>query len=334
MDNTSLENLAYDIAIMTEREQAFLEKAWDDSAILPNPDPVRTIVVAVHNGEPHADDVLAVALLKVLSGFNVKVIRTRDPKELEEADLRVDVGEGILDHHGARAVPGVAACSRVFALLHGSYQRPKEVWDNLRPLVEATAAMDSGASTVNVNPWVHAGVMAEMSRPGFGHAGFGPASDLDQDRPDYDALFGRLLDTMVIMVIDMVEWGCQAAKARTSAEKAILDAGNSKVVVFPKEARLADVKRMLWEAKSPCIYYVSPNGPEDYRVLCAADPEAPFAFNNSRRLIPEKFRGLRGSSLADAADLDDAIFCHVAGFIAGFATEKSATKFAKLCAAD
>lgn len=64
--------------------------------------------VAVHNGVFHSDDVFSVALLRRLTkecGTTLNVVRTRDAKELEKADMRVDVGgkynEATLDfdHH-------------------------------------------------------------------------------------------------------------------------------------------------------------------------------------------------------------------------------------------
>jgi uncharacterized UPF0160 family protein len=54
-----------------------------------------SLTVAVHAGNFHADDVFSVALLKWLctaTDTELSVIRTRDYKELQSADMRVDVG--------------------------------------------------------------------------------------------------------------------------------------------------------------------------------------------------------------------------------------------------
>ena len=54
-----------------------------------------SLTVAVHAGNFHADDVFSVALLKKLCNtcdIELKVIRTRDYKKLQKADMRVDVG--------------------------------------------------------------------------------------------------------------------------------------------------------------------------------------------------------------------------------------------------
>lgn len=310
--------LTFDPSLLTEREAQLISNNWDGSAQLK--DDVQAINVAVHNGEFHADEALAIALLRVLSGAEIYWVRTRDPKVLADAELRIDVGEGLLDHHGKRSEQGVAACSRVFALLFQSRSQPKEVWEALDPVVVATAATDTGVSgSTNINPWVHAAAMAARAR------GENP-----------DEAFNKVVDKMTEFVADLVEAAQAAAKAKFAASDAIVKAGDSKVVAFPAEARLANVKQMLWELKAPCVYYVSPEGESDWRVLCAADPELPFDPFGSRRLIPAKFRGLRGTGL-DLALPDGfigGIFCHQAGFIAGFTSREAAVQFANICLAD
>lgn len=66
--------------------------------------PVSERQVVVHNGVFHADDVFAVALLRLVAG-NFKIIRTRSMEYLHEAPGRVvvDVGEDIFDHHGSQS---------------------------------------------------------------------------------------------------------------------------------------------------------------------------------------------------------------------------------------
>lgn len=315
---TSLD-LAYNGDLLTAKEKAVIVENWDGEAQLI--DGVHDLHVGVHGGiEFHADEALGLALLRVLSGAKVTWVRTRDPKVLDEVDLRVDVGEGLLDHHGSRAEAGVAACTRVFLLLRNSRTQPREVWESLAPLVEATAATDTGVEgSVNVNPWVHAACMAARAR--------GEAAD--------DA-FARVVDTMTAFIADVVEAAQAAAAAKAAAEKEISEAGDSEVVVFSEASRLADVKKMLWERKHPCVYFVSPETQDDWRVLCAADPDRPYSPFDSRKLIPGKYRGLRnaGLDLALPDGFVGGVFVHAAGFIAGFTTKTAAVRFARICLAD
>lgn len=82
--------------------------------------------VVTHNGMFHADDVYAIALVKMmkLPGYR-KVIRTRDPALMEDAQLVIDVGfkyDGVkyFDHHQKEGCPTFsdgqkkAACSLVW----------------------------------------------------------------------------------------------------------------------------------------------------------------------------------------------------------------------------
>ena len=56
------------------------------------------ICIGTHSGIFHCDDVMAVAMIAILTK-NVNVIRSRDEETLKMADLLVDVGYGTYDHH-------------------------------------------------------------------------------------------------------------------------------------------------------------------------------------------------------------------------------------------
>lgn len=59
----------------------------------------KKISVGTHNGIFHLDELVAVALISILHGGNVSVIRTRDLNTLKLCDIVVDVGGGPYDHH-------------------------------------------------------------------------------------------------------------------------------------------------------------------------------------------------------------------------------------------
>ena len=64
------------------------------------------MLAVTHDGVFHADDVLGAAILRK-AYKNITIVRTRDPKVLEEADILFDVGSsydpssGRFDHHQA-----------------------------------------------------------------------------------------------------------------------------------------------------------------------------------------------------------------------------------------
>ena len=59
----------------------------------------KNILIGTHNGIFHYDELIAVALISILHGGNISVIRTREPSTLKFCDIVVDVGGGIYDHH-------------------------------------------------------------------------------------------------------------------------------------------------------------------------------------------------------------------------------------------
>lgn len=320
-NNTNVNNaLEFSSELLNAAEKYFIGDNGEGLSVIQDWAQIPTI--AVHNGPFHADEALAVGLLRIFwAGPNeqVRVVRTRDPKVMEFC-LRVDVGEGLLDHHGQRAEAGTAACTRVWQLL---CQTPglvephqKEALDDL---VNTVAAWDTGDNSVP-NPLSY---VAD-----FSHA----ANILGR----LDEAFEDVCNMVQEHIGSIVTAADAAATAKAAAEDVIKEASaaGARTVTFPAKARWANVKQMLWEKKdSRVMFYVSPEGPEDWRILCAAHPDAgeysPFS---SWELIPEKFRGLRGETLSEAAGIPGGIFCHAAGFIAGFKTREGAEAFAHLCA--
>lgn len=321
-------DLRYDESILTDEEKDYVFPDENGLAVLKTD---RELFVGVHDGEIHADEAAAVALLNVLLPCRVTVVRTRDKEKLKLVSLRVDVDEGLCDHHGRRFEPGVAAVTRVFCLLRQTLDRVDEVWEKLSYRVDAIARVDSGVKdSPNKYPWVHTAVLREKAQPGMAVGGMGR-----EDEKGLDALFGRIVRRFEDEFDDLVSVADEAHDAKVSALEAIAraEAAGEGVVVFPPEAYLADGKKMMWERKCNALYYIIEESENDYRLLCAAEPDKEFSFMSSRKLVPEKYRGLRDDDLKKATGIDSAKFCHIAGFTAGFSTLDGARAFAKLCLA-
>lgn len=301
-------------ALRTDREKAIMDLTWDEQVTIRDGvfQPGHKVVIGTHNGQAHADEALAIALIALF--VDVDVVRTRDEKKLSECDLRVDVGEGLLDHHGSRHVVGISAATRVWQLLN-NYTDMSWFLD----IVRKTAEVDTGIDIPDKPfPWFHTLWAAEIRR----------------GVPE-DEVFQHVFDRVYEEILALME-NCRAAEeAKAAAEAALEAAGEgARVVVFDAAAREAEVKKLLWDRKSQAIFYVSPESPDDWRILCCAPTDAGYSYFASARLIPEKFRGLRGSDLDQATGLQGGIFCHQAGFIAGFKTREAAEAFANLCLQD
>lgn len=306
--------VAYNKELLNVTEQQLIISMRDGTAVLKQIIPVG-MTVGTHDGMFHADEVLSLALLR-LQQPELKWVRTRNPEVLA-GTIRIDVDEGLLDHHGSRAEPGVAACSRVYALLRQSDLIPEWAQRVLEPIVTIVASWDTGDdSQPHPLAYVHALASAATATSG------------DMDAAFEDALF--MVERHLKALIESAAASWAATAAADAAIKAQPDAA---VVVFEPACRAADVKQLLHTAGHPATYYVSPESAADWRVLCCAPTEQHYSPFASKMLIPERFRGLRGAALAEAAGLpaDCGIFCHAAGFIAGFKTRDVALAFAARC---
>lgn len=290
------------------------------------------MVIGTHSQGFHADDLLSVLLLKEELCPGAKIIRSRDKDELAKADFLPDVGEGLLDHHGSRAnrEARISALTRVFwGLVNNFIVLPCDgsgQWivenhymeyccSRLLEVVEAVAAYDCGNPAdgmQNPFPWVHTWSTWAQSQE----------KDMDQE-------FLNAMSRMKQELEQMGEiWDAEFAALETA--KATIQKGG-KVITFGKDGRWAPIKELLYETQSDCVYFVSPDAEDDWKVLCAADPSKPFSGFSSRRLMPAKFRGLREEELSSTTGIPGCIFCHQDGFIAGFKTCEAAAAFANLC---
>lgn len=67
------------------------------SIVTTNTTVTTTKTVVTHNGLFHADEGFGVAFLNLLLGPEMRVVRTRNPAQIEQADVALDVG-GIYDN--------------------------------------------------------------------------------------------------------------------------------------------------------------------------------------------------------------------------------------------
>jgi len=81
--------------------------------------------IVTHNGIFHADEVTAVALLKLDERFeNISIVRTRDADVIASADIAVDVGgvydvnKGRFDHHQHSYTGPMSSAGMVYEALH------------------------------------------------------------------------------------------------------------------------------------------------------------------------------------------------------------------------
>jgi uncharacterized UPF0160 family protein len=278
--------------------------------------------VATHPGNFHADDVFAVAVLRLVHG-PLEIVRTRDEDVHAASDVRVDVGgrsdadSGDFDHHqkgGAGERPnGVRYASfglvwrRYGAELAGSPEAAEAIDERL---VQGVDANDTGQSfsqplVGEMGPMTVSGVIAAMN----------PAWDEELTPAEEDALFDRAVD----LATGILEREIAGAAAFQRAQQLVRDA-----IERAPDPRLIELdSNMPWRDAvvnnaAEALYVIYPKS-DGWGMQ--AVPLALGTFDN-RKDLPAGWAGLSGKDLADATGVEDAVFCHPARFYASARTRE------------
>jgi uncharacterized UPF0160 family protein len=290
--------------------------------------------VATHPGNFHADDVFAVATLRLAHGDGVEVIRTRDEAAQAAADVRVDVGgrsdpeTGDFDHHqkgGAGERPnGIRYASfglvwRAFgARLAGSEAAAAAIDERL---VQGVDANDTGQTIAE--PLI--GGIRALSVSGV-IAALNPSWDEELAPDEEDGRF----EEAVALATRILEREVAGAAAFDRARQLVLDA-----IARAEDPRVIELDRnMPWReavlAGAPEALYVIYPKSDGWGLQ--AVPTAPGSFEN-RRSLPAAWGGLGRDELAATTGVEDAVFAHVAGFYASAGSREGITALAKLAMA-
>ena len=272
--------------------------------------------VATHPGNFHADDVFAIAVLQLVHG-ELDVVRTRDAEAQAAADLRVDVGgkhapaTGDFEHHQKGG-----AGERANGLLYASFGLVwREHGEALAGSPEAAAAIDErlvcgvDANDVGqtlVEPLV--GDIRPMSVSGV-IAALNPSWDEALTPAEEDERFARAVDLARGMLEREIAAAAAFDRARGLVAAAIRRAEDPRVIEL--------------DSNMPWREAVTTTAPEAlYVVYPKADgwgsqavPREVGSFEN-RLSFPADWRGRSGADLVAATGVQDAIFCHAAGFYA------------------
>ncbi len=292
------------------------------------------MLVATHPGSFHADDVFAVAVLRLALG-PVALVRTRDEAQVAAADLRVDVGgrsdpaTGDFDHHqrgGAGERPnGIRLAS--FGLvwraygeqLAGDAEAARAVDERL---VQGVDANDTGQTIAkalvdDVRSLSVSGVVAAMNA----------AWDETLSPEEEDARF----EQAVALATGILEREIAGARAFRRAQDLVRAA-----IARAEDPRLIELDRnMPWReavvtGAPEALFVVYPK--TDGWALQAV-PKELGAFAN-RRNLPAAWAGHTGEDLVAVTGVPDAVFAHTAGFYASARSREGILALARLAAAD
>jgi len=247
--------------------------------------------ICVHNNQFHADDVVCMALLRIL-GFKGRIVRTRDPEVLKERigiDVQGSCTGGQFDHHGSDAAENTCALTKVWSFvretapdtLKTTIERFNQMLD---PTFRAVAAIDSGS----------------CRKPGDMPHMFAWVSLLN-DGSDEQFFKAVQLATTILEAA----WGRAQEWATTleEARQAITWDGTPPVL----DVERAGMKEALHSLGCEAPFFVSPHG-QDWAVVQTCPPGQAWNPFGGSRVLPKAWGGLRDAELAAVCGYKSAKF--------------------------
>ncbi|KAF8321993.1 metal-dependent protein hydrolase [Cantharellus anzutake] len=317
-------------------------------------------LIGTHNGTFHCDEALAVFLLRQLSAYkNSNLLRSRDPAKLEECDIVVDVGAVYdperfrFDHHqrefsenfGYGFVTKLSSAGLIYKHFgkqiiaeRFSYSVQDPIVEVLylklyKDFIEAIDGVDNGVNQypTDVKP-LYKNNTDLSRRVGY----LNPAWNEKVDVEGVDTRFEKASLLTGTEFLDRLDY---YAKAWSPARKLVEEAfsgrteihASGKIILFeqfaPWKEHLFDLEedQSLSPADKP-YYVIYPDEiAGSWRVQ--AVPVAPGSFD-SRKALPEKWRGLRDEKLSEVTGIRGCLFVHASGFIGGNRTKEGAIELA------
>lgn len=322
--------------------------------------------ICTHSGSFHADESLAVFMLKLLPEYkDAKVVRSRNPEDWEASDIVVDVsakydGVKFFDHHqrefmetfssdyktklssaglvykhfGKRIIESIIAEADVPSVssedLEVLYQRV------YKQFVEALDANDNGISKYDVpegettkfndNAITIPGLISSMN-PSW--------NNKDTSAAAFDSAFFKASDFIGGAFVNLVTgYAASWLPAKTIVADAIKQRMNvdpsGKIIVLsqfcPWKEHLYNVE-IEQGIEGAIEFVIFTDSTGSWRVSTVPVSATSFKF---RKGLPEELRGLRDDELSEKSGVPDCIFIHAAGFIGGAKSKDSALKLAQM----
>ena len=302
---------------------------------LPTDRPVR---IVTHSGSFHTDELLAVATLELYlerNGYTYELFRTRDIEIIKVGDVVCDIGEILdpetfrFDHHqreGAGSREGIPYSS--FGLIWKHFglalcEGNEIVWRNIeRAVVYPVDAADNGVSVYDpvihgVHPFLFHHIIFAF-HPTWKEKEIG--IDTDERFAELLTLCKRFMEREIIMMRDNEE-------GRQLVQEYFQSAEDKRLIILNQNLAWEDE---LSRHEEPMFaIYPSETSSEESSWRLKAVRSDPKSFE-SRKPLPESWRGLTGEELEIASGVKGATFCHRGGFLAIAQTKSAALALAAI----
>ena len=274
--------------------------------------PVKTL--ATHNGIFHADELFAVAILKLIYP-NIKIIRTRDKGQLKKVDIRVDVGRNYntatndFDHHQddfSLQRNGIPYASAGLIWKHFGKQlvNSDEAFEYIdKKIMWSIDAADNGiqiSTANNVEPYTIQKII-DLFNPHW-----------KEKTPDYNKAFHDILKIIITILRKEIIAANSIQEANKLINKAIAQARkqNKKYIIL--EQYVPRWKEILCNEQDMFfVVYQNPDGNWCVHTI----PISKDSFE-SKKLLPQEWADCTDDKFTKLTGVKDAYFCHKARFIA------------------
>ncbi|KAK0523192.1 hypothetical protein OC834_005997 [Tilletia horrida] len=325
--------------------------------------------IVTHSGTHHADEALAVFMLRKLPQYqSMSLVRTRDQALIDQGSIVVDVGAEYdparhrYDHHqrgfeetfDAQHSIKLSSAGLVWKhfgtqILAEHLQLPKDdarvsllhlkLYDDF---VQAIDAIDNGISQypASAGQPLYKSKTDLSSRVGHTNPRWNQASD----EADQNARFERASTMAGTEFFERVDY---TFEAWLPAREIVLNALNARkdvpggdaqgrILVFDEFASWKDhIFQLEADLAIPqaerALYVVYPDEAGKWRVQAVPVNADSFV---SRKPLPEPWRGIRDQALSDKTGIAGCIFVHQSGFIGGNATKEGALEMARKAVAN
>lgn len=282
--------------------------------------------IVTHSGHFHTDDLLAVSTL-LLKFPDAEVVRTRDEKVIESADIAVDVGQIYdpaklrFDHHQKSGAGdhynGIPYAS--FGLVWKEYG--EEISGGLEEakIIEEKIAMpvDGNDNGIDLYTSLYAGVKEYSLGDYFETFAYGSKS-----MEDFDTAFSRALGLAQEFLKREITSAQDTVEQWRKVKQIYNESENKEIIVLTEGLRW---KRVLIPLEAKFAIYPRPDG----KWSVSAVPKALFSFE-LKKSFPTSWAGLSGEVLRGVTGVSDAVFCHRSLWLAVAETREGATKLAEI----
>lgn len=285
--------------------------------------------LVTHNDRFHADDVFALAVLRIKFGNEIKeVIRTRDEEIIKSADIVFDVGgiydaeKNRFDHHQPESA-GERNNGFPYAAFGLVWKKWGEEICGSKEIAEIVderlvIPIDAGDNGFSFYKYPEDSEISEYTMDKL----VGAFGSTWKEEDNYDEAYFEMVDFAEKILRREIVLAQHKAEAIPIVEKAYQDSEDKRFVVFDKFLPWAGVISNYEEV----LYVVFPSKNKKlWRASCVQ--ESNFV---NRKDFPKEWAGLRDEELEKVSGVKGAKFCHRKLFLAVGDSKESALQLVKI----